>query len=74
MLTSKGAIKSLTEGKKEIFESTVMSVLATLQTPIDLNKINAKIEGAYIKGKQRIAGLKILAQLLTFENLSAHHY
>lgn len=34
MQTSKGAIKSYTDRKKEIFDSSVMSVLACLQTPI----------------------------------------
>ena len=34
MQTSKGAIKSYTDRKKEIFDSSVMSILACLQTPI----------------------------------------
>jgi hypothetical protein len=34
MQTSKGAIKSFTDRKKEIFDSSVMSILACLQTPI----------------------------------------
>ncbi len=37
MMTSKGAIKSFTEKKKEIFESSVMSILAYLQAPISLD-------------------------------------
>jgi hypothetical protein len=37
IMTSKGAIKSFTEKKKEIFESSVMSILAYLQAPISLD-------------------------------------
>ena len=39
MQTSKGAIKSFTERKKEIFDSSVMSILACLQTPINTQRI-----------------------------------
>ena len=35
MQTSKGAIKSYTDRKKEIFDSSVMSILACLQSPIN---------------------------------------
>ncbi len=73
ILTSRGAIKGFTQGKKEIFESLEMSILATLQTTIDIQKITSKIEGSFIKGKKRVAGLKILAQLLTFDNLPKAH-
>jgi len=34
MQTSKGAIKSFTERNKEIFDSSIMSILACLQTAI----------------------------------------
>jgi len=39
MQTSKGAIKSFTDRKKEIFDSSVMSILACLQTPINTLRI-----------------------------------
>ena len=39
MQTSKGAIKSFTERNKEIFDSSIMSILACLQTAINTQKI-----------------------------------
>jgi hypothetical protein len=61
MMTSKGAIKNLGEKNKEIFESSVMSILAYLQAPVSLEKIESQIEDIYIKGKKRATGLKILS-------------
>jgi hypothetical protein len=39
MQTSKGAIKSLTERKSEIWDSGITSILALLQTPIEAHDI-----------------------------------
>lgn len=39
MQTSKGSIKSFTDRKKEIFDSSVMSILSCLETPITAQRI-----------------------------------
>ena len=60
MQTSKGAIKSFTERNKEIFDSSIMSILACLQTAIQTQKIKKQVETVFINGSKRVAGLKIL--------------
>jgi hypothetical protein len=74
MQTSKGAIKSFTERNKEIFDSSIMSILACLQTAIQTQKIKKQVETVFINGSKRVAGLKILGQLLNFELPQAHRY
>lgn len=61
MMTSKGFEQDPRMKNKEIFESSVMSVLTYLQAPISLKKIESQVEEIYIKGKKRATGLKILA-------------
>jgi len=60
MQTSKGAIKSFTDRKKEIFDSAVMSILACLQTPINTQRIKKQVESVFINGAKRVAGLRLL--------------
>lgn len=60
MQTSKGAIKSFTERKKEIFDSSVMSILACLQTPINSQRIKKQVESVFLNASKRVAGLKLL--------------
>ena len=67
MQTSKGAIKSFTDRKKEIFDSSVMSILACLQTPINTQRIKKQVETVFLNGSKRVAGLKLLGELLNFE-------
>ncbi|CDW82480.1 hect e3 ubiquitin [Stylonychia lemnae] len=67
MQTSKGAIKSFTDKKKEIFESSVMSILACLQTPISTQRIKKQVENVFLSSTKRIAGLKLLSQLFSLK-------
>lgn len=60
MQTSKGAIKSFTDRKQEIYDSSVMSVLACLQTPINAQKLQKKVETTFIQATRRVAGLEIM--------------
>jgi hypothetical protein len=73
MMTSKGFEQDPKMKNKDIFESSVMSVLTYLQAPISLKKIESQVEEIYIKGKNRATGLKIVAQLLNFEHLPKTH-
>jgi len=61
MQTSKGAIKSFTDRKQEIFDSSVMSVLACLQTPITALNLQKKVEFTFVSATKRVAGFEILA-------------
>jgi len=65
MLNSQGAIKSFTERKQEIFDSAVMSILACLQTSIQVDKIWNKVELTIQKGFKRVTGLNLLSQLMS---------
>jgi len=67
MQTSKGAIKSFTERKREIFDSSVMSILACLQTPIHTQRIKKQVENVFVNASKRIAGLRILGELMNME-------
>lgn len=67
MQTSKGAIKSYTDRKKEIFDSSVMSVLACLQSPINTQRIKKQVETVFINASKRIAGLKLLGHMMNLE-------
>lgn len=67
MQTSKGAIKSFTDRKKEIFDSSVMSVLACLQTPITAQRIKKQVETVFLNASKRIAGLKLLSYVMGLE-------
>lgn len=67
MQTSKGAIKSFTDKRKEIFENSMTSILACLQTPITMLKIKKQVEGVFLNATKRIAGLKILNNLVQLE-------
>lgn len=69
MQTSKGAIKSFTERKKEIFDSSVMSILACLQTPINSQRIKKQVENVFLNASKRVAGLKILGWIINLDNL-----
>lgn len=51
-----------------------MSILACLQTAIQTQKIKKQVETVFINGSKRVAGLKILGQLLNFELPQAHRY
>jgi hypothetical protein len=51
MMKSKGSITSFTEHKREIFESSIFSILAYLQVNIDLGKIKSTIEDNYLKAR-----------------------
>ena len=59
MQTSQGAIKSFTDKKKEIFDSAVTSILAYLQTPLQLGKIKKAVETIFLNATKRVAGLKV---------------
>lgn len=74
MQTSKGAIKSFTDRKKEIFDSAVMSILACLQTPINTQRIKKQVESVFLNGAKRVAGLKMLGQLFSLELPQSHRY
>ena len=74
MQTSKGAIKSFTDRKKEIFDSSVMSILACLQTPITSQRIKKQVETVFTNGAKRVAGLKLLGQLINLELPQKHRY
>ena len=67
MQTSKGAIKSFTDRKKEIFDSAVTPILACLQSPINTQRIKKQVESVYINASKRIAGLKLLGHLMSLE-------
>ena len=62
--TSQGAIKDFTEIRKELFESSNMSVLALLQTPITAEKISKRIETVFLNGCRRMAGLYLFSKIL----------
>ncbi|CDW73494.1 UNKNOWN [Stylonychia lemnae] len=74
MQTSKGAIKSFTDRKKEIFDSSVMSILACLQTPINTQRIKKQVESVFLNAAKRVAGLKLLGQLINLELPQKHRY
>lgn len=67
MQKSKGAIKSFTDKNKEIFESSVMSILACLQTPIAMQRIKKQVESVFLNATKRIAGLQIIKDLISME-------
>ena len=74
MQTSKGAIKSFTDRKKEIFDSSIMSILACLQTPISAQRIKKQVESVFLNASKRNAGLKLLGSLAELEMPRAHRY
>lgn len=74
MQTSKGAIKSFTDRKKEIFDSAVMSILACLQTPISAARVKKQVESVFLSAARRVAGLKLLGQVVGLELPQKHRY
>lgn len=64
MRQDQGSIKSDSKLQKEISESGSISVLACLQSPINVKKIQQRVESEFLKASRRIAGLKMLAQLI----------
>lgn len=74
MQTSKGAIKSYTDRKKEIFDSSVMSVLACLQTPITAQRIKKQVETVFLNASKRNAGLTLLGQVTGLQLPLKHRY
>ena len=74
MQTSKGAIKSFTDRKKEIFDSSVMSVLACLQTPISAQRIKKQVESLFLNASKRNAGLKLLGDISNLDLPQNHRY
>lgn len=74
MQTSKGAIKSYTERNKEIFDSSVTSILACLQTAISSQKIKKQVENVFLNGCRRVAGLKLLGELLNYDLPQKHRF
>ncbi len=67
MQTSKGAINSFTDKRKEIFDSSTMSILACLQTPISSQRIKKQVESVFLNATKRVAGLRIVADLIDLE-------
>jgi len=51
--------------RKDILDSSNMSVLAILQTPISSEKISAKVETVFLNGCRRMAGLFIFSKVLS---------
>ena len=74
MQTSKGAIKSFTDRKKEIFDSSVMSVLSCLQSPIGAQRIKKQVETVFVNATKRVAGLKLLGDVMNLELPLNHRY
>ena len=74
MQTSKGAIKSFTDRKKEIFDSSIMSVLACLQTPISAQRIKKQVETVFLNASKRIAGLKLLGDIMGLDLPQKHRF
>jgi hypothetical protein len=72
MQTSKGAIKSFTDRRKEIFDSAVTSILACLQSPINTQRIKKQVESVFINASKRIAGLKLLGSMMNLEMPKSH--
>lgn len=64
MQTSKGSIVSFTELKDEIWKSGSKSILGLLQIPIDADRFKLHIEKICCESLKRVAGLKIMSQLL----------
>jgi len=67
MQTSRGAIKSLTERRAEIWNSGITSILALLQTALDAQQIQKQVEKTYIDACRRTAGLKLVRDLVVRE-------
>ena len=62
---SQGAIKDFTEVRKDIFDSSNMSVLAILQTPISSDRISKRVEQVFLDGCRRMAGLFLFSKVLS---------
>jgi len=67
MQTSRGAIKSLTERRAEVWNSGITSILALLQTAFDAQQIQKQVEKTYIDACRRTAGLKLVRDLVVRE-------
>jgi hypothetical protein len=67
MQTSKGAIRSLSERKNEIWDSGITSILALLQAPIEARDIQKQVETRAIEACRRAAGLKLLRDLILLD-------
>lgn len=65
MLQNQGSIKSDLKLRNEIFESGSMSVLACLQSPINVKKIQKRVESEFLKASRRVAGLVLLSQVFS---------
>jgi hypothetical protein len=61
MRQDQGSIKSDVKLRNEIFESGSMSVLACLQSPINVKKIQQRVESEFLKASKRVAGLTLIA-------------
>lgn len=72
MQTSRGAIKSLTERKAEIWNSGITSILALLQTAVEAEQIQKQVEKTYIDSCRRTAGLKLIRNLVVNEGPIGH--
>jgi hypothetical protein len=51
-----------------------MSVLACLQTPITAQRIKKQVETVFLNGSKRVAGLKIIGDLIGLELPINHRY
>jgi hypothetical protein len=62
--TSRGSIKTESERMAEIWSSGIASILALLQTDIDVERIQELVEKKLIDGSKRVAGLVLLTELI----------
>jgi hypothetical protein len=51
-----------------------MSILACLQTPINTQRIKKQVESVFLNATKRVAGLKLLGQLISLELPQKHRY
>jgi hypothetical protein len=51
-----------------------MSILACLQTPINTQRIKKQVETVFLNGCKRVAGLRLLGELLNLELPTTHRY
>ena len=65
MQTKEGAITSLSQQKKEIWDSGITAVQALLQASIEANKIQESVEKVYISASKRCAGFKLIVGMIS---------
>jgi hypothetical protein len=51
-----------------------MSILACLQTPINTQRIKKQVESVFVNATKRVAGLRLLGQLINLELPQKHRY